>query len=184
MALARDDAADAWRIADLDDGPARLARRLGGTLAPPDAAAGVAGASPEPGVLAQADGRAAITALPPLGRLDPATAERLAELAEQIGTDELRLSPARTLTLLDVPPEAAARCVARLGALGLVTGPGSGWQGLTACAGLGACARARRDVRAIAAARAAVRGPGAPPEHWSACERDCGRPAGVEGGSR
>jgi precorrin-3B synthase len=184
MALVREDGADAWRIADLDDGAARLAQRLGGSLARPDACIARTGVAPEPGVLAQVDGRTAITALPPLGRLDAATAERLAELATDAGTDELRLSPARTLTLLDVRAGAAERCVARLDALGLVTAPGSGWHGLSACAALGACARAERDVRAIATARADVRGPGAPPEHWSACERDCGRPVGVEGGWR
>ncbi|HYV16282.1 MAG TPA: hypothetical protein VE972_09690 [Conexibacter sp.] len=167
-------AGSAWHVQDLDDGPARLARCLGGALADvPDARLATA---PEPGMLAQADGRVAITALPPLGRLDPATAERLAELLEA-GAGELRISPTRTLTLLDVPADAAASLVEQLDALGLVTVPGSGWQGLSACAGLGACARAQTDVRALATARAGVRGPDAPPEHWAACERDCGRPA-------
>jgi sulfite reductase beta subunit-like hemoprotein len=192
QALAHEDAAEAWRVEDLDDGAARLARLLGGAVAAAghDATpqAGTSGdgpvVAPAPGVLAQRDGRVAITALPPLGRIDPQTAERLAGLAEQIGTDELRLSPTRTLTLLDVPADAAVTCRAQLDALGLVTVPGSGWEGLSACAGLGACARAERDVRAIATARAAVRGPGAPAEHWTACERDCGRLPGVEGGAR
>jgi precorrin-3B synthase len=181
LALAAEDGGGAWRVRDLEDGAARLAQRLGGALAP---GTGLAARALQPGVLPQADGRVAITALPPLGRLDPPTAERLAALAGELATDELRLSPARTLTLLDVPADAAERGRGRLDALGLVTVPGSGWEGLSACAGLGACARAQRDVRALAAARAAVRGPGAPPEHWAACERDCGRPPDVEGGSR
>jgi precorrin-3B synthase len=209
VALALEDGGGAWRVRDLADGAARLARRLGGALSgavPSGARAhacglgGPAGArarraaglgcwapvvrSVQPGVLTQADGRAAVTALPPLGRLDPPVAAGVAALAGELGTDELRLSPARTLTLLDVAPAAASDARARLDALGLVTAPGSGWEGLSACAGLGACARAQRDVRALAAARAAQRGPGASPEHWAACERDCGRPAGVEGGSR
>lgn len=173
---------DAWRIANLDDGATRIARELGGRLEPAEARAG--SGPPEAGVLTQADGRVAITVLPPLGRIDPAGAERLAELVGELGDGELRLSPARTLTLLDIPAAMAASCVAQLDALGLVTSPGSGWQGLSACAGLGACASAERDVRALATARAGVRGPDAPPEHWAACARDCGRPVGVEAGSR
>jgi len=200
QALAREDGDGAWRVADLDDGALRVAARLGHALAPAEPAASgsraaragahapadqsARGRAPRPGAHPQADGRVAIVALPPLGRLDPGTAEQLAALAARIGTDELRLCPTRTLTLLDVPTEAAADGSAALDALGLVTVPGSGWEGLSACAGLGACARAERDVRAIAAARAGVRGADAPPEHWSACVRDCGRPAGVEGGSR
>lgn len=126
------------------------------------------------GVLAQCDGRFAITVLPPLGRVDRAVMERLAALA-----DEVRLSSARTLTLVDIGVGEVDALVAELAALGLVTSPGSGWVGLSACAGAGACASARADVRAAAVARARMRSSGALAEHWSACERGCGRPAGV-----
>lgn len=164
-------AAGAWRIADLRDGARRLARRLGGALL--DAPAPRAGRPLALGALTQRDGRVALTALPPLARLDCATAARLAAFGE------LRLSPARTVTILDVPAARAAHVLDELAALGLVVDEGSGWRGLTACAGLGACASARADVRALAAGRAPERGPGSPPEHWAACERACGRPPGA-----
>lgn len=161
---------DAWRVADLPDGAGRLARRLGGdvlgTLAQSDGSLAV-------GALAQSDGRVAVTALPRLGRLDCATAARLATLGE------LRLSPWRTLTVVDVPAARAPSLLEELTALGLVVSAGSGWHGLSACAGRGACTRARVDVRDAAAQRALARGPGSPAEHWAACERGCGRPPGA-----
>jgi sulfite reductase beta subunit-like hemoprotein len=163
----------AWRVAELPAGPARIARALGGDVLDGRRPAVAGRAAPAPGALTQRDGRVAITALPRLGRLDCATAARLAALAEW------RLSPARTLTILDLPPAAAAELLGELLRLGLVVTADSGWHGLTACAGPGACARARVDVRAIAERRAAERGPGAPPEHWAACERGCGRPPGA-----
>jgi sulfite reductase beta subunit-like hemoprotein len=162
---------DAWRIAEVPDGARRIAEHLGGRLRD--------GEPLRPsrplalGALPQRDGRVALTALPPLARLDSATAARLA------AHGELRLSPARTVTLLDVPAARAGDVLADLAALGLVTDERSGWRGLTACAGLGACASARADVRALAAARAPERGPDAPAEHWAACERACGRPPGA-----
>lgn len=180
---------DAWRIAEMQDGPARIAgqlsrRRSGGwrgealsatPLAerlprrqdPPAAALGL-------GRSDQRDGRAAITALAPLGRLDRGALDGLAALAP-----EVRFGVGRTVTVLDVEPARTEAVAEALRALGLVLDAGSGWAGLTACAGLGACAKARADVRAAAAARAAERGPDAPAEHWVACERRCGARPGV-----
>jgi precorrin-3B synthase len=153
---------EAWRIADLADGPAAVARRL---------ATCVVGPLPRtrnvltPGWLGQRDGRRALTALVPLGRLDSDALAGLAALGE------VRLSTERTLTLVDQDTRAAEREVR---ALGLVVEGDSGWVGLTACAGLGRCAKARVDVRAAASMRAVARRPGAPREHWAACERRCG----------
>jgi sulfite reductase beta subunit-like hemoprotein len=128
----------------------------------------------------QRDERFAVTALPPLGRLDRRGVRQLARLTLSSG-DELRLSPARTLTVVDVEDPAVTEWMSAFEELGLVTSGGSGWVGLSACAGVGACAKARLDVRAAAAQRAAERDAGSPLEHWSACERRCGQPvaAGV-----
>ena len=171
LEVLRDGSDAAWRVDDLSGGPGRLARCLGGELAP---SAPLAPCPLEIGVLAQNDGRAAVTALPPLGRVDRSTVQRLATLAS-----EVRLSTARTLTIVDVPAGDVVALTAELRSLGLVISHGSGWHGLSACAGVGACTRARADVRAAASARAGVRSAGAPAEHWSACERGCGRPVGV-----
>ncbi|HEY3021244.1 MAG TPA: hypothetical protein VGJ32_13690 [Solirubrobacteraceae bacterium] len=162
--------AGAWHVAELTDGPAAVAARLGVTLARAAPAADAPRLAP--GILRQRDGRMAVTALVPLGRLDQAAITGLADLAA-----EIRISTARTVTVPDVDG-ARARAVERaLGGLGLSLSPRSGWVGLSACAGLGACPRARLDVRAAAALRAAVRDPRAEAEHWAACERRCGERA-------
>jgi len=173
--LAAQDGGDAWRVRDLaGDGAARVATALGGALtsaAPPTRAA-----APLPvGSLEQADGGVAITVLPPLGRLDAIGLRGVAAIAADVEAG-VRVAMARTLTLVDVPAGRVAATTAELAALGLVVRADAGWSGLSACAGLGACASARIDVRDAAAQRARVRVPGSGAEHWCACERGCGRP--------
>ena len=165
--------AGAWRLADVADGPDLVAQRLGATVL--DAASDAAPAVVPLWVVGQSDGRCAVTVLPPLARLDLGMLDVLVTL----GHDDIRASTRRTLSFVDVPADDASRLIGELEAAGLVASEDSGWWGLTACSGMGACARARVDVRAKATARAAERGPGSPPEHWSACERGCGRPPGV-----
>ena len=133
----------------------------------------------ELGALRQIDGRVALTVMPRLARLDGVTLRALAGVLRDHHTD-LRISIRKTLTLVDLPLSGAADILSGLASLGLIADPDSGWVGLTACAGKGACASARFDVRAAATERAAARGVGGggfPPEHWSGCERNCGRPA-------
>jgi sulfite reductase beta subunit-like hemoprotein len=172
----------AWRVRELEGGATPVARRLGARIEPsaapasdPRAPRGVdRPGTLAPGPLRQRDGRVAVTALAPLGRLDREAIAPLAALAREHGA--LRLSPWRTLTVLDVP-ELQVDAVARsLEELGLATTFDSGWAGLSACAGLGACTNARVDVRAAAVRRAGARAVEAPAEHWSACERRCGEP--------
>ena len=162
----------AWRIADIEDGPGRVARELAADAE----RSSMSSSERYPLTIrhTQRDGAIAITVLAALGRMDRDVVAALASLVA-----EVRLSTARTLTVVDVPADDAARLAEQLEALGFVASSASGWHGLSACAGLGACASARVDVRAAAAARALVRGADAPTEHWSACERGCGRPADV-----
>jgi len=176
LALAAQDGGDTWRVRDLaGDGVARVAAALGGALTL--AVRPTRAAVPLPaGSLEQADGRVAITVLPPLGRLGPAGLRGVEAIAAGAEAG-VRVAPARTLTLVDVAPGRVAAITAELAALGLVVHGDSGWSGLSACAGLGACASARIDVREAATQRARVRTPASGAEHWCACERGCGRPS-------
>jgi sulfite reductase beta subunit-like hemoprotein len=156
-----------WRIAELPGGPASVTDRLGLSL---DGKRVPTGVPLAPGRLIQRDGRVALTALVPLGQLD---ATVLAGLRRPV-----RLGVGRTITVTDLDARDAIATERDLAALGLVLDPQSGWTGLSACAGLGRCPRARGDARGRAAARAALRRPDDAPEHWVACERRCGARAG------
>ncbi len=166
----------AWRVGDLASGAERLAERLGTRLgpAPPDSAGLVVRA----GLSTQRNGYLAISGLAPLGRLSPQGLRAIASAARPLGAG-VRTSPWRTLTLLDVPPGSARSAQSALEAAGLLVEGDDGWHRLSACAGLGACAKASADVRTAAVRRARQRGPGSPREHWSGCERRCGESASV-----
>ncbi|MGI5243564.1 precorrin-3B synthase [Dactylosporangium sp. CA-139066] len=150
----------AWRLAELDDGPSRVAARLGTTLAPAALALG----GPPP---AGRHGPSAVLVVP-LGLLTPEQSAGLAGAAE-----EIIVTPWRTVV---VPAHSMDEAVAT----GLVDDPASPWAGVTACAGRPGCAKALADVRADARAEVArgAREPGAPPLHWAGCERRCGAPRG------
>jgi len=175
LALLSSEEEDVWRVRELPGGASRVAAELSTRVLP---------GSPRPrgdgpaglGTLDQGGGRVALTVLPPLGRLDARDLRALEGIAEAAGAG-VRLGPARTLTLVDLQAARVAEAAAELAALGLVAEASTGWAGLSACAGLGACANARSDVRSAAAQRAGVRTPADGREHWCACERGCGRPA-------
>ncbi|MEA2231060.1 MAG: precorrin-3B synthase [Solirubrobacteraceae bacterium] len=164
---------DAWRMSETPGGAGSVARHLGVAIAParrrPRRAAAL-----DPGPQRQRDGRVAVTGLAPLGQLSPALLLELARLR-----DDVRLSTRRTVTLVDVDAGAADAVSDELQRCGLEVDGASGWVGLTACAGIGACRSALADVRAAAAQRARVRLPGAPIEHWAACGRRCGEDGDV-----
>ena len=175
-AMPAGDGTAVWRIADL---PGAELDRLLGALGTALSAGPVLGSGRpiRPGIVRQAGGGDVITALAPLGRLEGTAVRGVAALAVSRGA-RVRLSPWRTLSLVDVPDGHRRALLQGLDDLGLVLDPASGWQGLSACAGLGACAKARIDVRAAAALRAGARRSDArtTTEHWSACERRCGSP--------
>jgi len=129
------------------------------------------------GVTEQPDGRHSVSGLARLGRLDRRQLDGLAEICgDRFG---VRISPWKTVTVVDVRPEESAATIARLAELDFVVSGDSPWVGLTACAGDGACASARIDVRGLAETRAAA-GRVGETEHWAGCERRCGEPADAQ----
>ncbi|RFU22243.1 precorrin-3B synthase [Geodermatophilus marinus] len=162
----------AWRLAELADGPRRVAGRLGATGDLPGAPAAAAGPQPA-GEVRQDDGRTALVAVVPLGRL---TADQAAAVAGVAA--EVQLTPWRGVAVPDLDAPAAA--AAALTGAGLVLDPGSPWLRVTACTGRPGCARSLADVRADAAAAVAAGSlpAGGARQHWAGCARRCGRPAG------
>jgi precorrin-3B synthase len=163
---------DAWRLSETPGGAARVAATIGLKLAPVTRAARTRGFGP--GAIEQRDGHVALTALAPLGQLWPALLRALAAVS-----DDVRLSTRRTVTLVDLDPATVAATRDALAAAELVLDGGSGWVGLTACAGTAGCPKALADVRAAATRRAGVRAATDPAEHWAACERRCGEVRGT-----
>jgi precorrin-3B synthase len=162
----------AWRVAELVEGPDRIAAALGGSrmesvAVPASPATGPAGA------VVQDDGRTALVAVAPLGRLTSDQAELLAGTA----VSDPQVTPWRSVVLPDLPDAAAA---GRLSAAGLVLDSGSPWLRVTACAGRPGCAKSLADVRgdverAVSAGTLPADGAR---QHWVGCERRCGRPRG------
>ncbi|MFC0528429.1 precorrin-3B synthase [Phytohabitans kaempferiae] len=156
-----------WRLSELDDGVNRVAARLG--AAPP----GLPAARPVSwgpiGAVPQVDGRVAVAAAVPLGRLDRAQVEVLC------GAPTVIVTPWRGVVLPDLPDESF---LATLDEAGLATDPDSPWVGVTACVGSPGCGRAHADVRADAAVHHSGHPSHGLPVHWVGCERACGSPAG------
>jgi precorrin-3B synthase len=162
----------AWRVAELVEGSTTIAAALGGArhepvVVPAAPPIGPAGAVP------QDDGRTALVAVVPLGRLTADQADRLAATA----ASDLQVTPWRSVVVPDLTDAAAA---ADLVAAGLVLDPGSPWLRVTACAGRPGCAKSLADVRADAtqAVAAGTLPAGGTTQHWAGCERRCGRPRG------
>ena len=167
---------EAWRLAELTDGPALIYKRLGlpqptaiETTPPPTSPTVVAGSH------LQVDGRIAVVVTVPLGSLGAEQAAVLAEVADS-GNGQIRVTPWRSVVLGGL--RAVDEVVPRLEAVGLVIETESPWNGVTACAGKPGCAKALADVRADAREATPRIPPGSQPVHWSGCERRCGRPAG------
>ncbi|MEV7141376.1 precorrin-3B synthase [Streptomyces tauricus] len=175
-----------WRVAELALGADELTESVGHRLTVEgighERQARETGRShgPLPGAVGDA-----LSVHVPLGRLSAPQWRELTRAA----LGELRLTPWRGV-VLPTPGTTAVRrteALARLDAVGLVTGPGSPWLRVGACIGRPGCAKSRADVRADATAALdaggalAASGSGRHqglPLYWSGCERRCGHPRG------
>ncbi|WP_067666482.1 precorrin-3B synthase [Nocardia miyunensis] len=179
-----------WRLHEIPDGLARIVAALG--VEPADDLL----ESPAPqdipiGWCTQDDGLVSLGAGVRLGALPGRTAEFLAAVDRPVV-----VTPWRSLVLSDLDEWTAEQVVRVLAPMGLIFDAASPWLLVTACAGRPGCAKSRTDVRADAAeavtegrispngtprpghdlAASEITVPGR--QHWSGCERRCGRPRG------
>ncbi|WP_089337706.1 nitrite/sulfite reductase [Blastococcus mobilis] len=161
-----------WRVTELAEGPARIAAALGGPRTDPLPVPSPPLTGPAGAVL-QDDGRTALVAVVPLGRLTADQAGLLASTA----VGGLQLTPWRSVVVPDLEGAGAAGALA---AAGLVLDPRSPWLSVSACAGRPGCAKSLADVRGdvVRAVATGTLPMGGARQHWVGCERRCGRPSG------
>lgn len=111
----------------------------------------------------------------PLGRLDPSTLRRVAQLSLDIGDGELAMTPWQSLMLRNVPAERSAVALDGLQAAGLLCDAGQALSQMIACTGSAACGKGRADTKADALQLAAClqKHGVSQPVHLSGCDRSC-----------
>ncbi|WP_338892254.1 precorrin-3B synthase [Rhodococcus sovatensis] len=163
-----------WRLSELDNGRARVLSELGltptETVEPLVAADGV----PPIGWLPQDDGRVSLGGALAYGTLDA----RLGEFLAAIDTP-LVMTPWRSLVICDLDENTAEAVVRVLAPMGLIFDENSPWIDASACTGSPGCEKSQADVRSdlreAIETGAVTRGDR---QHWSGCERRCGKPKG------
>ncbi len=119
-----------------------------------------------------ANGDGYVGAQPPLARLDAATLDALADLAERHGDATLRITPWQGALVPHVARAALMPVLDALRALGLSVDAADPLARTIACTGSAGCAKSRADTKADALRLA----PHLPPHvqaHLSGCERSC-----------
>ncbi|MFE9576848.1 precorrin-3B synthase [Nocardia sp. NPDC006044] len=188
----RGDDAGRWRLHDIEDGADRVAELLG--LSRGSDRVELSAAQDIPiGWLDQDNGLVALGAGVRLGSLPARTAEFIAAVERPVF-----ITPWRSLVLPDLDEWTAEQVVRVLAPMELIFDANSPWLQVSACAGRPGCAKSRTDVRAdVTAAVESGRvlppdpNPPAPQDiplldatevtvagrqHWSGCDRRCGRP--------
>ncbi|WP_431968593.1 precorrin-3B synthase [Nocardia sp. bgisy134] len=182
-----------WRLHEIADGPARIVESLG--LAPGAERVEILPVQDVPiGWLNQDDGLVALGAGVRLGALDARVAEFVAAIERPV-----IVTPWRSLVIADLDEWAAEQVVRVLAPMGLIFDAASPWLHVSACAGQPGCAKSLTDVRAdvtaaVESGRVLAEGAStdtaheqavpaeevrvAGRQHWSGCDRRCGRPRG------
>ncbi|WP_330180961.1 precorrin-3B synthase [Nocardia sp. NBC_01503] len=185
-----------WRLHEIPEATARLTDHLlraRSHLATSDDVVEVTARQDIPiGWLTQADDRVALGAGVRLGSLPARTAEFIAAVERPI-----LVTPWRSLVITDMDEWTAEQVVRVLAPMGLIFDANSPWLLVSACAGMPGCGKSITDVRAdvaeavesgrvvpIGAPQSARTGLDAEEivaagrQHWSGCDRRCGRPRG------
>lgn len=164
---------DAWRLNEVPGGTERVLGRLGLAYGDPVQFPGAIDRGPI-GWLDQPDGNVALAAGLAFGTLPARLAEFLAAVEKPV-----IVTPWRSIVLPDLEEWAAEQVVRVLAPMGLIFDENSPYLQVSACAGQPGCAKSHTDVRADA--RAAIESGDLPADgrqHWSGCDRKCGRPRG------
>ncbi|MFE3187965.1 precorrin-3B synthase [Nocardia sp. NPDC059240] len=186
-----------WRLHEIPDGTTRLTEHLLTARNDLDASGEPLEVAPRQdipiGWLTQDDEKVALGAGVRLGSLPARTAEFIAAVERPVF-----LTPWRSLVITDLDDWTAEQVVRVLAPMGLIFDANSPWLLVSACAGMPGCAKSLTDVRADVAEAVdtgRVVPSGAPQfaregldpaeivatgrQHWSGCDRRCGRPKGA-----
>jgi len=123
-----------------------LHRRLTDGPAPPPPS----GRRDHVGVHQQRDGRFYVGAAPVVGRVSGKVLAGLADLAEAVGSDRVRLTTHQKLLVLDVPEDKVDQVCIGLRELGLDPTPSEWRRGTMACTGLEFCKLAITETKEVA----------------------------------
>lgn len=102
------------------------------------------------GIHEQADGNYLVGAAPVAGRVSGTKLQGIADLAESVGSDRIRLTPLQKILILDIPEARVNDVVNGLRALQLESAPGEFRRGTMACTGIEYCKLAIVETKATA----------------------------------
>ncbi|RKS21247.1 precorrin-3B synthase [Pseudomonas sp. WPR_5_2] len=114
-----------------------------------------------------------VGAVPPLGRLDPATLRGAAQLADAFGDGSLRFTPWQGLLLPNIRNEHGTEVIRGLERLGLLCNADQSLTRMIACTGSNGCGKSLAETKGDARQLAALLQRHALSVHLSGCPRSC-----------